>query len=95
LCHNGQDIWDVDSSINLNIKYETFISQELVNYMDKNYKTIATKNSRAITGFSMDGYGSLWASLHHSDIFGTAGNTSGAGDIIELTKFSIDLDIKA
>jgi S-formylglutathione hydrolase FrmB len=92
VCPNGQNNWYVDSPIDSNSKYETFIWQELVNYVDKNYKTIATKNSRAITGFSMGGYGALWISLKHPDIFGASGSTSGALDIIALTKYSVDLD---
>jgi S-formylglutathione hydrolase FrmB len=93
ICPNGKGNWYVDSPVDPNSKYETFISQELINYVDKNYNTVATKNSRAITGFSMGGYGALWVSLHHPDIFGAAGSTSGALDLVELAKFSIPIDV--
>ncbi len=49
--------------------WEDFTAYDLVEYMDKNYRTIADKNSRGITGHSMGGYGALKIAMHHPDIF--------------------------
>lgn len=49
--------------------WEDFTAFDLVEYMDKNYRTIATKESRGITGHSMGGYGALKLAMHHPDIF--------------------------
>ncbi len=49
--------------------WEDFTAFNLVNYMDKNYRTIADKDSRGITGHSMGGYGALKIAMHHPDIF--------------------------
>jgi len=49
--------------------WEDFTAFDLVNYMDKKYRTIADKDSRGITGHSMGGYGALKIAMHHPDIF--------------------------
>ena len=49
--------------------WEDFTAFDLVNYVDSNYRTLATKESRGITGHSMGGYGALKIAMHHPDIF--------------------------
>jgi S-formylglutathione hydrolase FrmB len=49
----GYGSWYLDSPVDPSIRYETFISQELVQYVDQHYPTKATRQSRAITGLSM------------------------------------------
>lgn len=49
--------------------WEDFTAYDLVDYMDKNFRTIARKESRGITGHSMGGYGALKIAMHHPDIF--------------------------
>lgn len=49
--------------------WEDFTVQDLVAYMDKNYRTIAKKESRGITGHSMGGYGALNIAMKHPDVF--------------------------
>lgn len=49
--------------------WEDFTAFDLVKYMDENYRTIADKDSRGITGHSMGGYGALKIAMHHPDIF--------------------------
>lgn len=49
--------------------WEDFTSYDLVEYMDRTYRTIARKESRGITGHSMGGYGALKIAMHHPDIF--------------------------
>lgn len=51
--------------------WEDFTVDDLVDYMDKNYRTIPSKESRGITGHSMGGYGALKIAMHHPDIFNT------------------------
>ncbi|MBM3241434.1 hypothetical protein FJZ31_34570 [Candidatus Poribacteria bacterium] len=50
--------------------YETYITKDLVNYIDANYRTIAERNSRGITGGSMGGYGAMHLALKYPEIFG-------------------------
>lgn len=49
--------------------WEDFVSEEVVGYMDSNYRTIADRESRCISGFSMGGYGAVNAALNRSDVF--------------------------
>lgn len=81
VCPDGENSWYWDSPINADSQFETFISKELVEYIDKNYNTIKNRDSRAVTGLSMGGHGSLWLSIRHKDVFGACGSTSGGVDI--------------
>lgn len=73
--------WYFNSPIDPTFKYETYIIDELVPFIDKKYKTIASREGRAISGLSMGGHGALYLSLKHQDVFGAAGSMSGGVDI--------------
>ncbi|MBK1894546.1 alpha/beta hydrolase [Chryseobacterium paridis] len=49
--------------------WSDFTSIELVDFIDKNYRTIANKDSRGITGHSMGGNGALRNAFLHPEIF--------------------------
>lgn len=84
VCPDGaKSSWYFDSPIDTTYRYETHVATELVNFVDKNYKTIADKNHRAITGLSMGGHGALFLVLRHSDVFGAAASMSGGVDLKE------------
>ena len=84
VCPNGENSWYWDSPKNKDSQFETFISKELVNYIDSNYNTIKDRKFRAITGLSMGGHGSLWISMRNKDVFGACGSTSGGVDIVSF-----------
>ena len=50
-------------------KYETFLIDELVPYIEKNYPVSKQKCNKAVIGFSMGGFGALSLYLRHSDSF--------------------------
>ncbi|MEG1642592.1 MAG: alpha/beta hydrolase-fold protein [Bacteroidales bacterium] len=75
--------WYLDAPKSPASKYETYISSEIVNYMDANYRTIANRNGRAITGISMGGHGASYIALRHKDTYGTFGAMSGGLDYAE------------
>jgi S-formylglutathione hydrolase FrmB len=81
VCPDGNNSWYWDSPVDPNFKYETYVSIELVNWVDGKYKTIKNRNGRGITGLSMGGHGALYLALRHQDVFGTAGSMSGGVDI--------------
>ena len=76
----GYDSWYFDSPFVADYQYETFVSSELVNYVDSNFKTVKDRSGRAITGLSMGGHGALHTAIKHQDVFGSAGSTSGGVD---------------
>ena len=57
------------------VRWEDMFIQELMPYIDKNYRTrigageFTNKKFRAISGLSMGGYGSLVLAMHHPDLF--------------------------
>ena len=57
-------------------RYEDLIAKDLVEYVDTHYRTLATRESRAIAGISMGGFGSALIALRHPDLFATAGPLS-------------------
>ena len=57
-------------------RYEDLIASDLVQYVDTHYRTLATRESRAIAGISMGGFGSALIALRHPDLFGAAGPLS-------------------
>lgn len=81
VCPDGNNSWYLDSPVDSTLKYETYISKELVNWIDKNYHTLARPGARAITGLSMGGHGALYNALRHQDVFGAAGSMSGGVDL--------------
>lgn len=77
----GFGSWYWDSYLDSNYRYETYVSKELVSWVDNKYKTIKNKKGRAITGLSMGGHGALYLAFKHHDVFGAAGSMSGGVDI--------------
>jgi S-formylglutathione hydrolase FrmB len=84
VCPDGAySSWYFDSPLDTAYRYETHIATEVVAFIDKNYRTIADKNHRAITGLSMGGHGALFLALRHANVFGAAGSMSGGVDLSE------------
>jgi S-formylglutathione hydrolase FrmB len=51
--------------------WERFIAVELVAHIDANYRTLATRASRGLSGHSMGGYGTLRIGMKHPGVFST------------------------
>lgn len=49
--------------------WETFVSSELVSYVDKHFRTIARAKARGLAGHSMGGYGAMRIGMKHPDVF--------------------------
>lgn len=82
----GRTSWYFDSPIDSSFKFETFIGTELPQFIDANFKTIANRKARAITGFSMGGHGGIFIAFRHADIFSGCGSTSGALHVTVITR---------
>ena len=92
VCPDGAfSSWYVDSPVDSTMRYETYIYKELVDYVDAHYNTLQNGNkSRAITGYSMGGFGAMFLALRHPDVFGACGSMSGA---LNLTYIKKDFDV--
>lgn len=73
--------WYLDSPVDPAFQYETFVSRELIAWVDNNYKTVPSREGRAITGLSMGGHGGLYLAFRNQDVFGACGSMSGGVDI--------------
>jgi S-formylglutathione hydrolase FrmB len=85
--------WYLDSPVDPNSKFETYIFKEVVQKIDNTYRTVQNSKGRVITGLSMGGHGALYLSTRHPDVFGAAGSMSGALDM-NFNKFNINEDFK-
>ncbi|MEG3657211.1 alpha/beta hydrolase family protein [Arenibacter palladensis] len=82
VCPDGsRTSWYFDSPVDPSMRYETYVSNELVEAVDKKYNTLANRKSRAITGLSMGGHGAFYLAFKHQEVYGAAGSMSGGLDI--------------
>ena len=75
VCPDGANSWYWDSPLDPASQFETFVAQELPDWIDARYLTIPSREGRAVTGLSMGGHGALWVALRHKDRFGEAGTS--------------------
>lgn len=76
----GFSSWYFDSPVDSTMKYETYVTKELIGYIDENFNTIKKREGRAVCGLSMGGHGALYLAMRHQDIFGASGSMSGGVD---------------
>ena len=57
--------------------YEDYLIQELVPFVDKNFRTKPSAKNRACFGKSSGGYGAMLQGMKHPDVWGAIGNLSG------------------
>ncbi|MEO6589284.1 MAG: alpha/beta hydrolase family protein [Pyrinomonadaceae bacterium] len=81
----GDNGWYSDSATIENDKYESYIMQELVPEIEKKFRANTNRESRAIAGLSMGGYGSLKFGLKYPEKFVLVGSFSGALRAAEWT----------
>jgi len=84
VCPDGQDSWYFDSPVDPKMQFETYVSKELVEYIDSHYRSHANRYMRAITGLSMGGHGALFLAFRHPDVFWSCGSMSGNMDITQF-----------
>src|SRR5947209_1333322 len=73
----GKDGWYTDGTA-ANEKFESYFVEELIPDVDRRFRTVASREGRAVAGLSMGGYGSLKFGLKHPELFAFAASMSGA-----------------
>jgi S-formylglutathione hydrolase FrmB len=81
----GYTSWYFDSPVDSSFRFETFVGMEVPAYIDANYRTIADRKGRAITGLSMGGHGGIFLGFRHADLYSACGSTSGALHVTVIT----------
>lgn len=85
--------WYVNSPATGN--WEDFMIQDVVPYIDANFKTLANRNSRGIAGIFIGGYGAIRFGMRHPDVFGSVyamhpvGTGSGVGVMAEIPSWDL------
>ena len=49
--------------------WETYLTEDLVSYIDSHYRTIASRESRGLAGHSMGGYGTLRLAMKYPEMY--------------------------
>jgi enterochelin esterase-like enzyme len=57
------------SNSSLTGNWTDFAAKELVDYVDRNFRTLAVRDSRGIAGHSMGGYGAIKTGMLYPDVF--------------------------
>ncbi|WP_460555601.1 alpha/beta hydrolase [Hymenobacter daeguensis] len=68
----------LDSPVKADSQFETYLTKEVIPAIDQAYRTVRDRKGRVITGLSMGGFGSLYLSARHPDLYCAAGSMSGA-----------------
>ena len=67
-------------------RFEQYITDDLVPFIDTEFRTLAAKETRAVAGFSMGGFGAFSLALRRPDLFGSAASISGAlGSVLGMS----------
>lgn len=69
--------------------YGDYIINDVIGYVDANYRTLADRKHRAIAGASMGGYGTLYQSLRHPEKFAAAAALSPANFTLDLLAWKL------
>jgi hypothetical protein len=91
--------WYVNSPVTGN--WEDFMVQELVPYIDANFKTLPNRDSRGIAGIFIGGYGAIRLGMRHPDVFGSVyamhpvGTGTGVGVSMTIPKWDILTNAKS
>lgn len=84
VCVEGGDNWYIDNPHLENHFYESYILEELVSAVEKQFDVGQSRAKRAIAGLSMGGYGAFKAALRQPEKFCFAASMSGAFHASEI-----------
>ncbi len=87
--------WYVNSPVTGN--WEDFMVEELVPYIDANFKTLPSRDSRGIAGIFMGAYGAIRFGMKHPDVFGSvyAMHPVGTGSGVQIMESRPDWNLLA
>lgn len=78
--------------------YDDYVARDLVQFIDRRYRTMADRRHRGIAGLSMGGYGAITLATRYPDVFSAAASHSGVlapvtgGGRIRVPRDRFDLD---
>ncbi len=78
---NGERGWYTDSISQPAHAFETYLTRDLMGFVDSTFHTRGVSAARAVAGLSMGGYGAVKLALGHPDLFCAGVSHSGALEI--------------
>jgi len=75
---DGEHSFYTDSKVDSRLAFETYLTKDIIGFVDKTFPTIADRSGRALAGLSMGGYGAAKLALRHPDLYCAAVSFSGA-----------------
>jgi putative tributyrin esterase len=57
--------------------YDEYIARDLVQFIDRRYRSMADRRRRGVGGLSMGGYGAITLAVNYPDVFSAAASHSG------------------
>jgi enterochelin esterase family protein len=72
--------------------FEDDVTQVLIPFVDKSYRTLADRDHRAMAGLSMGGFQTFRITLNHLDLFSHIGGFSGIGAMMEDRPYDLKSD---
>ncbi len=74
----GDNGFYTNSSADAGLAWEDFLILDLIPYVDGHYRTVASREGRAVAGLSMGGYGAMKLGLKFPQMFAAVASLSGA-----------------
>jgi enterochelin esterase family protein len=72
--------------------FEDDVTQALIPFVDRTYRTLSDRDHRAMAGLSMGGFQTFRITLDHLDLFSHIGGFSGIGGMMDDRKFDPKTD---
>ena len=72
--------------------FEDDVTQALIPFIDKNYRTLSDRDNRAMAGLSMGGFQTFSITLNHLDLFSHIGGFSGIGGMLDDRQWDLKKD---
>jgi enterochelin esterase family protein len=72
--------------------FEDDVTQALIPFVDKTYRTLPDRDHRAMAGLSMGGFQTFHVTLNHLDLFSHIGGFSGIGGMLDDRKYDLKTD---
>ncbi len=87
VCPDGSpESWYLDLDVKRKFRYSSYLSNDLMPYIESHYPVSKEREKRAISGISMGGHGALLLALHRPELFGMVGSSSGVLDLLAFSK---------
>jgi S-formylglutathione hydrolase FrmB len=86
ICAEAGDSWYVDNPEIENHFYESYLTEELIPDVEQRFKVRSERDSRAVAGLSMGGYGAFKLAFRQPHLFCLAAAMSGAFHAAEISR---------